>query len=210
MHKRIIQLGLFGLVVIGGTMLFLIHGRKSSEPSKPDADASQNPVEVVRSAAGIAQLARASVADIREMNLLWKDLDALKQQARELGPAEYKIRCIQRTATFLQLAELATAQFAKKVDLVLRDFKEARERMQQAHRDVAYNPDNRDSVMRYRAAWEQYSKDRQAAVGRVASTLASTPRRQLFAEQSWRWILRLEQGSEEASKQSQTKESAGR
>jgi hypothetical protein len=197
MHKRIIWLGLIGLAVIGGTVLFRIHGRRSSELSKPAAETSQN-LEVVRSPAGIDGPARASVADIREMNLLWKDLDALKQQARELGAAEYRARCVQRTATFLQLADAATAQFAKNVDDVLQDFKEARRRMERAQAQVVYNPDKRESVMHYRAVWDQYSKDRQTAVRRVTSTVASTPRRQLFGEQSLKWVLRLEQGSEEA------------
>jgi hypothetical protein len=206
MQKRIIWLGLIGLVAVGGSGLFRMHGRGSSEQSRPAAAASQNPVQLVRSAASIDEPARASVADIREKNLLWKDLDALKQQARELGPAEYQLRCVRRTAIFLQLADDAAARFAKNVDLVLQDFKEARKRMEKAQARLAYNPDKRESVMHYRAVWDQYSKDRQAAVGRVASTLVSTPRRRLFAEQSLKWVLRLEQGSEEAGKPSQTKE----
>jgi hypothetical protein len=210
MHKRLIWLGLIGLVAVGGSVSFRMHGSGSSGQSRLTAAASQDPAEVVRSPAGIDEPARASVADIREMNLLWKDLDALKQQARELGPAEYQSRCVRRTATFLQLVDVAAAQFAKNVDLVLLDFMEARQRMERAQALVAYNPDKRESVMHYRAVWDRYSKDRHAAVGRVASTLPFTPRRQLFAEQSLKWVLRMEQGSEEVSKPDQTKKSGGR
>ena len=200
MDKRIIWLGLIGLVVIAGSVLFRIHGRRASEQSRPAAEASENSMEVVRSGAGIDQPARASVADIREMNLLWKDLDALKQEARKLGPAEYQVRCVRRTAKFLQLADDATAQFARNVDVVLQDFNKARKRMEMAQAQVAYNPEKRESVMHYRAAWDQYSKDRRAAVERVSSTLASTPRGQLFAEQSLKWVMRLEQGRGEGNK----------
>src|SRR5215510_9543297 len=176
MHERIFQLSLIGLVAIGGTVFFRTHRRGISEESMPAAAASQNAVGVARSSASDGEPVRASVADSREMNLLWKDLDALKQQAHELGPAEYKVHYVRRTATFLQLADHAAAHFAKNIDLALQDFREARERMEKAQAQVVYNPDRRESVMHYRATWDQYSKDRRAAVGRIASTLASTPR----------------------------------
>lgn len=205
MYKRIIGLGVVGLLVTGSIALLRVRGSARSQESTPPAAATGNR-KAARSTAAMDEPARTTVSDSREFGLLWRDLDLLKQQTQRLGPAEYKIRCVQRTATFLQLDDAATAQFAKNVDLALQDFRIARKRMETAQ--VAYNPDKRESVTLYRATWNRYSKDRQGAVGRFYAMLTASPRQQLFKDQGLKWVMRLEQSSEEAGKPGRAKGSA--
>jgi hypothetical protein len=136
----------------------------------------------------------ATTVEVQECDRLWRDLEALHDEAAELRGARFRREVVDLSVNYLEFDKDQETAFVEVVDVALTQLKDARDRMIEVEQQMSSDPQAPAAVKRRREVWSQCQLAQRSASDLLLAALESTPRHRLFAEKRLLWLLRLEYG----------------
>ncbi len=164
-------------------------GKSSSDGKSSKADKTVKLAKAVENDPAAVQ----ALADRESLNDLWRSLKGLDRTRTAIGPEKQMSLAMEATREFLGLDAAGGSALEGATRQMMEEIQQARQAMEQAHREVTNDPARRDEAQRlHREISSKYGETRRAAVGRVSALLNDSSRHRQFRDELGRWVRYLE------------------